>query len=43
MNFSRIIREVRIMTERLSPARFWAIWTLGLLIAAGYFIEKLPL
>lgn len=29
------------MSERLSSARFWAIWLLGALIAGGYFIGQL--
>lgn len=42
MDFSKIVREVRIMTERLSAARFWALWLLGLLFALGYMAGKFP-
>lgn len=42
MDFSRIVREVRIMTERLAPARFWGIWLIGFLFAVGYLLGNLP-
>lgn len=42
MDFSKIIREVRIMTERLTPARFWALWLIGFLFAIGYLLGNWP-
>ena len=40
--FSKIIREVRIMTDKLSPLRFWALWAIGFVVAAGYLAGNFP-
>jgi len=42
LDFSKIIREVRIMTDKLSPPRFWALWLIGIVLAAGYLSGNLP-
>ncbi|DBA08484.1 Uncharacterised protein [Pseudomonas aeruginosa] len=42
LDFSKIIREVRIMTDKLSPPRFWALWLVFFVIAVGYLSSNLP-
>jgi len=42
LDFSKIIREVRIMTDKLSPPRFWALLLIGIVLAAGYLSGNLP-
>jgi hypothetical protein len=42
VDLSKIIREVRIMTDKLSPPRFWALWLIGIMLAAGYLSGNLP-
>jgi len=41
LDFSKIIREVRIMTDKLSPPRFWALWLIGIVLAVGYLSGNL--
>lgn len=42
MDLSKIIREVRIMTDKLSPRRFWALWLIGIVLAVGYLSGNVP-
>ena len=42
LDISKIIREVRIMTDKLSPPRFWALWLICFLVAVGYLSGNMP-
>lgn len=42
LDLSKVIREVRIMTERLSWPRFWAMWFIALMFGGGYLLGNVP-
>ncbi|MFU5807208.1 hypothetical protein ACM7T9_29345 [Pseudomonas aeruginosa] len=42
MDFSKIVREVRMMADKLPALRFWGIWLSFLIAAAGYAAGNVP-
>lgn len=42
MEIGKIIREVRVMAEKLPAPRFWAMWAIAFPAALGYMLSKVP-
>ncbi|OSL86510.1 putative bacteriophage protein [Escherichia coli TA249] len=40
-NFSKLIREIRVMAEKLSTWKFILIWLVFAIMASGYFIGQI--
>ena len=40
-DFSKLIREIRMMAEKLSPWKFILIWLVFVIMASGYFIGQI--
>ncbi|EIY5870887.1 hypothetical protein MM679_005137, partial [Escherichia coli] len=38
IDFSKLIREIRVMAEKLSTWKFILIWLVFVIMASGYFI-----
>ena len=40
-DFSKLIREIRVMAEKLSTWKFILIWLVFVIMASGYFIGQI--
>ncbi|WP_214429271.1 hypothetical protein, partial [Escherichia coli] len=40
-DFSKLIREIRVMAEKLSTWKFLLIWLVFLILASGYFVGQI--
>lgn len=41
IDFSKLVREIRVMAEKLPNWKFLLIWLVFLILAAGYFIGQI--
>ncbi|EIM2919095.1 hypothetical protein K5Z09_004372 [Escherichia coli] len=41
IDFSKLIREIRVMAEKLSTWKFILIWLVFVIMASGYFIGQI--